>query len=170
MDLKQDPRPRLKTLPEFISAMGGIGLLPIMPGSWCSLIVALPVLLVPAEVMNVQLVYLCVALVSLALGLWSVPRVQQQWGSDPSAVVIDEALGMSITLLFPAASMGWVMWATALLFFRIFDVVKPWPISWINNRTNAWAVLADDVLAGVFAGIGVQLIAIALMGLGIVLL
>lgn len=100
--------------------------------------------------------------------LWSVPRIQGKWGHDPNVVVVDEAMGMCITFMFPAASMGWVMWACSVFLFRLFDVMKPWPISVINDRTEAWAVLGDDVLAGLFAGFSTQLIATALMALGIV--
>lgn len=103
-----------------------------------------------------------------AAGLWAVPKIQAKWGKDPSVVVIDEALGMSVTFLFPAASMGWAMWACSLFLFRLFDVMKPWPINVIDRRTEAWAVLGDDLLAGVLAGFSVQLIASALMAIGIV--
>ncbi len=160
-------RPPIRNLAEVLATTGGIGLLPIMPGSWCSIVVALPALFVVSTLEQLQLAYAIAAVLFCVAGFWSVPRIQKEWGSDPSVVVIDEAIGMSIVFLFPAASSGWVMWCTSLFLFRLFDVRKPWPISVINNRTEAWAVLADDVVAALFTGIAVQLIATALMVLGI---
>lgn len=162
------PRPKLSGAADYIATVGGIGLLPIMPGSWCSIAVALPALFVAMTIETTQIAYGIGLVVFTILGLWSVPRIQGKWGHDPNVVVVDEAMGMCITFLFPAASMGWVMWACSVFLFRLFDVMKPWPISVINDRTEAWAVLGDDVLAGLFAGFGTQLIATALMVLGIV--
>ncbi len=139
-----------------------------MPGSWCSVLIALPALFLPMSVAVTQLSYGIAAIVFAVLGLWSVVRIQAKWGHDPNVVVIDEAVGMSITFLFPAASSGWAMWACAVFLFRVFDVVKPWPIGAINDRTEAWAVLGDDVLAGLVAGVGVQLVSTVLMALGII--
>ncbi len=139
-----------------------------MPGSWCSLIIAIPALVLPMTVAETQVMYAIGAVIFGALGLWSVPRIQSKWGHDPNVVVVDEALGMCLTFLFPAASSGWAMWACSVFLFRVFDVVKPWPIGAINDRTEAWAVLGDDVLAGLVAGLGVQLVSTVLMALGIV--
>ena len=161
-------RPSLSGVADYVVTVGGIGLLPIMPGSWCSIVVALPALLIPMSYETTHWAYAIGSVLFFVAGLWSIPRVQAKWGKDPSVVVIDEAVGMCVTFLFPAATMGWVMWACSLFLFRLFDVMKPWPISAIDKRSEAWAVLGDDILAGVFAGLSVQLISTALMFLGIV--
>lgn len=136
----------------WIATCGGIGLLPIMPGTWCSIIVALPALLLPFEwEAYTRLGYLIFFFMIVAAGWWSVVRIQPVWGHDPSIVVVDEAMGMALILILPYAYMGWMWWCGAVLLFRIFDVQKPWPISWINARTESWAVWADDILAAVFA-------------------
>ncbi|MCX6139557.1 MAG: phosphatidylglycerophosphatase A [Candidatus Kapabacteria bacterium] len=162
------PRPKLSGVADYVATVGGIGLLPIMPGSWCSIIVALPALFVSMTVETTHFAYATASIVFALAGLWAIPKIQGKWGHDPSVVVIDEALGMSVTFIFPAASMGWAMWACSLFLFRLFDVMKPWPISAIDRRTESWAVLGDDLLAGVLAGISVQLLATALMAIGIV--
>jgi len=161
-------RPKLSGVADYIATVAGIGLLPIMPGTWCSIFVALPALFLAVTIDTIQIGYGIASLVFLITGLWSVPRIQHKWGKDPSVVVIDEALGMSIVFLFPAASTGWAMWVCSLFLFRLFDVMKPWPIDAIDKRSEPWAVLGDDLLAGLLAGICVQLVAAALMALGIV--
>lgn len=160
-------RPKLSGVADYIVTVAGIGLLPIMPGSWCSIVIALPALFLAVSIESIQIGYGLASLAFLVAGLWSVPRIQKKWGKDPSVVVIDEALGMSVVFLFPAASMGWAMWACALFLFRLFDVMKPWPINVIDKRSEPWAVLGDDLLAGLLAGVCVQLIATAMMTLGI---
>jgi phosphatidylglycerophosphatase A len=142
-----------------------------MPGSYCSILVALPalyaLLFTTWPVQTAQWFYAAAFFVFMLLGTWSVRHVQKSWGHDPSVVVIDEAAGMCLTLLFPMTHASPELWALALLLFRVFDVVKPWPISIVNDRTEAWAVMGDDLLAGLAAGFSTQLIAAALAGLGI---
>jgi phosphatidylglycerophosphatase A len=128
------PRPNLSGAADYIATVGGIGLLPIMPGSW-----------------------------------WSVGKIQAKWGHDPSVVVVDEAAGMSLVFLAPAAHDGLALWACAVFLFRVFDVAKPWPMSYVNDRTEAWAVIGDDILAGIATFIAVQLVSRALLALGIIL-
>jgi phosphatidylglycerophosphatase A len=69
--------------------------------------------------------------------------------------------------MFPMAYNGLALWATAVLLFRIFDVMKPWPMNIINDRTEAWAVMGDDLVAGLVAGFSTQLVGAALLALGI---
>jgi len=148
-------RPRLDSLHALVATVGGIGLLPIAPGTWCSFIVAAPVVVLPwlgitIEHDSFRVGYLVLALCLLPLSMWSITGVQRTWGTDPKNVVIDEAIGMAIILGLPFAYHTVWWWLASVLLFRVFDVQKPWPLSAINRRTEAWAVIADDVLAAVF--------------------
>jgi phosphatidylglycerophosphatase A len=169
------PRPKLTGTADYIATVGGIGLLPIMPGSWCSVVIAIPAalpLLIPSlgiSTSSLQLGYGVAMIVFIALGWWSVGRIQSKWVHDPSVFVLDEAAGMSLVFLAPAAHDGLALWACAVFLFRVFDVAKPWPMSYVNDRTDAWAVIGDDLLAGVAAVIGLQLVSRALMAIGIML-
>lgn len=153
--------------------MFGIGNLPIMPGTWCSIAVALPALVVPVEWEHwTRAVYGIFAIVFTIASVWSVRQLQDAWGHDPSIVVVDEAAAMALVLVLPHAYWSWYWWCGAVLLFRIYDVQKPWPISRLNNRTEPWSVVADDLLAAVFAVITLHLAflglqVLALTGLGI---
>jgi phosphatidylglycerophosphatase A len=163
--------PKLTSLQDYIATFGGVGLLPIMPGSYCSVLVALPALYLSlfttVSSTSIMIGYGVAAVVFAIIGHWSIKHIQGVWGHDPSVVVIDEAVGMSLTLMFPAASAGLALWMTAVLLFRIFDVMKPWPMNVINDRTEAWAVIGDDAAAGLVAGIATQIVAAAIMTLGL---
>jgi phosphatidylglycerophosphatase A len=85
-------------------------------------------------------------------------------GQDPSEVVIDELAGQWIALLFPSLAFwfnghdGWLPWpayVSAFLFFRLFDIWKPWIIGRADRRNDAAGVMLDDLWAGLFAGIAV---------------
>jgi phosphatidylglycerophosphatase A len=135
-----------------VAGLGGVGLLPIAPGSWASFVIALPAFyttwLSTGE--RPYLLFGIAAAVFTVLGLMSIDRVQQRWGTDPGFVVIDEAAGMALILAMPYAYHSWFWCLSAVMLFRIYDVWKPWPISRINDRHEPWAVIADDLLAAVF--------------------
>ncbi|MGL6208645.1 MAG: phosphatidylglycerophosphatase A family protein [Paracoccaceae bacterium] len=88
-------------------------------------------------------------------------------GDDPSEVVIDEVAGQWIALCFPSFAF-WNMglegfpypgWVAAFLFFRLFDIWKPWVIGWADRRGDPAGVMLDDLLAGVAAGLAVMVAA-----------
>ncbi|MFQ5777365.1 MAG: phosphatidylglycerophosphatase A [Terriglobia bacterium] len=151
-----------------LAAGFGLGYLPLAPGAWGSL--ASVLLFVPLyyglEGPTLQLAYFFL-LVGLALtALWSTERALEHWKSaDPRAIVIDEILGQWVThaglmaataLGLPAAVAGprWQYLLTGFILFRVFDVVKPFPIRRSERLPGAYGVVLDDVLAGFYAGAG----------------
>ncbi len=147
-------RPRLSLL---IASVGGVGHLPIMPGTWGSLVVLLPALVLPQST-TTPITYGVVAAIFIVLSLWSIPHAQREWGKDPGAVVIDEAAGMSLMLADPLlhSSPWWLL--VAFFVFRVYDVAKPFPINRINDGTSAFSVLADDLLAAVYGLVTLHLL------------
>ena len=91
-----------------------------------------------------------------ALGVWVSNKVEADWGSDSSKVVIDEVAGMCITLLFVPVTVKFLI--IGFVLFRFFDIVKPLFIKKAEVLPGGWGVMADDVLAGVFANIILQMI------------
>jgi phosphatidylglycerophosphatase A len=86
-----------------------------------------------------------------ALSIYATHRFEKQNGShDAKEVVVDELVGCLIALTFVPVSPIWMI--AAFVGFRFFDIVKPWPISFIDRQKSSWAVIGDDVLAGIFAG------------------
>ena len=99
-------------------------------------------------------VALLVTLVITAIGVWSAGSVEKYWGVDNNRVVIDEIAGMCISLVFVPVSLGTMV--TAFVLFRFFDIAKPAYIRKAENLPGGWGVMADDVLAGIYTNIILQ--------------
>jgi len=81
--------------------------------------------------------------------------------SDPGEIVADELAGQAVAFLAVAFLFGgsvsvsqiWITTGLGFLLFRLFDIVKPWPIHKLEKLPEGWGILADDILAGVFAAV-----------------
>ncbi|HSC38727.1 MAG TPA: phosphatidylglycerophosphatase A [Chitinophagaceae bacterium] len=85
----------------------------------------------------------------LLIGVWSAGEVEPWWGKDSSRVVIDEVAGMMVTLLFIPLYPRYVI--AGLVLFRFFDIAKPFFIRRLEKLPKGWGVMADDLLAGIYA-------------------
>ncbi len=99
---------------------------------------------------------LLLLLIILVLGFWSSEAVEKDWGNDNQKVVIDEVAGMCISLVF--IPLDWVYFGIAFILFRLFDIYKPLYIKKIEQYPGAIGVMGDDIVAGLYAQIGIQLI------------
>ncbi len=148
---------------KIITTVFGVGYLRPAPGTWASAF-ALAVGLAINTVLGFPALVLATVLVT-ALGFWACGRdLAGRPGADPSEVVIDEVAGQWIALLFPACAFWWrgwegVMpypgWVAAFVFFRLFDIWKPWLVGRADRRGDAAGVMLDDLWAGLFAGVAV---------------
>ena len=91
-------------------------------------------------------------------GVWSANKMEAVWGKDDNRVVIDEIAGMCITLLFVPVTLGYIV--TGFILFRFFDIVKPMFIRRLELLSGGWGVMADDILAGIYANAVLQFIII----------
>lgn len=132
----------------FISLGFGSGLMPKAPGTYGSL-AALPIcMLLVYQPWQVQI---AVAVFTFFLGWYTSSVTEKAMGMhDNSAIVIDEFDGMFISIIcFPSV---WYYAILAFVLFRIFDILKPFPICMLDNRIGGGlGVMLDDVLAGLFA-------------------
>lgn len=138
------------------------------PGTWGSL-AALPVFYGLYQVGGPFLA-LAFIIAAFVAGLWATAReTAGKDDHDPSEIVIDEVVGQGIAL-FPVLFGAWHVgaevlalypgWIAAFLLFRLFDISKPWLVGRADRRGDAMGVMLDDVWAGVFAAIGVVLLAV----------
>ena len=133
----------------------GLGLAPRAPGTWGTLL-GLPLFwLVVDEAWPVQAAWWAAI---FALGWWAARRAEKELGRhDAPQVVIDEAAGYLTTMfLAPNRPECWIL---GFIFFRFFDIFKPWPVSWADRRLpGGFGVMADDFLAGVYAWLALRLV------------
>ena len=131
--------------PAHFLALGfGAGLIPKAPGTWGTL-VAFPVFAL-AQIGGTVAVA-AAALVFFVVGIWAANVTGRALGvADHGGIVIDEIAAFLLVLVFTPAKPAW--WLIAFLLFRLFDIVKPWPIR-MADRTikGGFGVMFDDVLA-----------------------
>ena len=128
----------------------GAGLLPRAPGTWGSL-VALPFIWYARATFGSFGLALALA-VTFAAGCWaSAVFVARTGERDPPRVVVDEVVGQGLTLVIAPADP--FLYLLGFLLFRLFDIVKPWPIGWVERKAGTvLGIMLDDVLAAVYAG------------------
>jgi len=177
------PEPGAKRSPKDYLALAiatcGVGYLPLAPGTWGSLVGIGVYLAVRAAAMtfffdwaatggaNLLQVYYGVLVVELVfvvvlslVGTWAASQTEKLAGTkDPSKVVIDEVAGQFIALLPVPFLVDPAWWSLILAFalFRLFDIVKPYPARRLENIKGGLGVMADDLIAGVYAAIGVMI-------------
>lgn len=152
---------------KLIATFFGVGYLKPAPGTWGSL-AALPLAWLVAQASGFWGLVL-VGLICFFAGIWATDQhTKGQDNHDPSEVVIDELVGQWIALLpviYGANAMQadllalWPGWIGAFVLFRFFDITKLGPVGWADRRNDPVGVMLDDVIAGVFAAIGVLALA-----------
>jgi len=138
-----------RTVPLALATVFGVGYAPVAPGTFGSaagLLLWWPLHSASAGVQAVAIVAL------FAIGSWSGSVAERHFGrTDPSQVVIDEVMGMLITLfLIPV---GWRGAAAGFLLFRLADVVKPFPANRFERLPGGIGVMADDAMAAIYANL-----------------
>ena len=137
----------------------GVGTLKPGPGTWGSLATVLlwaGIAHYTPTAFRLPLNIL-LAILAVAVGIPAATRVARATGKkDPQIVVIDEVAGQLITLL--GAPMGWKAFLAGLILFRAFDMTKPWPVRSLEALPEGTGIVVDDVGAGVYALIIMQLL------------
>ena len=146
----------------------GLGFLPIAPGTFGSMPVAIVFGLMvrcgaPAFAILVVMAIFAVA-GSVVCVVFSPAIIAATGKTDPAEVVADEFAGQAVTFFVLSVFLAstaplWMVFA-AFVLFRIFDVIKPWPIKKLEKLPSGWGILADDLLAGIYAA---ALLFVALM-------
>lgn len=148
----------METLAVVLATVGGVGRVPLAPGTAGSL-VALPLLPLLASLrVTAPAAYFTVVMTIVGVAIWSAGRAEQVLGGhDHSCIVVDEVAGLVVAGLFLPGS--WLAAGVAFVFFRLFDVWKPFPAGAIDRRLNGGlGVVGDDLIAGLYAGLAARLV------------
>lgn len=136
-----------------------VGYAPAAQGTIGSLWGPVICLLVPES--RLFIVWLLLPVLFLT-GVWASARAELYWGHDPGRVVIDEVLGVLVTLAFIPVSVTAV--CVGFFLFRFFDIFKPPPIRYFEKLPHGWGVMTDDLVAGIFANCVLRLLIISFPG------
>jgi phosphatidylglycerophosphatase A len=146
--------PRLLLHPLDFLALGfGSGLVPRAPGT-AGTVAAIPIYLL-VSALNLPVYLVLVALMFLA-GIAICAHTARRLGvHDHPGIVWDEIVGYLVTMALAPA--GWLWIVIGFVLFRLFDIVKPWPIRWLDKHVHGgFGIMLDDLLAGLFAAAVLQ--------------
>jgi phosphatidylglycerophosphatase A len=142
-----------------ISTFGYVGFFPVAPGTAGSF----AALVCYALVRWIDLPILELAAIGavFAVGVWASTRSEALLGgTDPGPIVIDEVLGMLVTLAWLPLSLTGVI--VGFVLFRCYDVVKPYPARRFEDLPGGWGVMLDDAMAGIYGQVTMRLLVWAL--------
>lgn len=145
----------LKNPIHFLALGFGSGLAAKAPGTFGTL-AAVPLYLLLAQLPLSW--YLAVTLVCVLAGIYICDKAAKDMGvHDHGAIVWDEVAGLLITMIAAPAGVLWLI--VGFVLFRLFDIIKPWPIRWLDAKVEGgFGIMIDDVLAGIFALVCLQVI------------
>jgi len=142
------------TRPSHFLAFGfGAGAMPVMPGTFGTL-AAVPLYYVLAPLPLEY--YAAVVSAMLLLGIWLCHVTARDLGvHDHSGIVWDEIVGYLLTMM--ASPPGWMWVAAGFVLFRLFDILKPWPIHLADRKVGGgFGIMLDDIIAGLYAWLAMQ--------------
>jgi phosphatidylglycerophosphatase A len=139
----------------FVATVAYCGYAPIAPGTFGSAAGLLIYLVVVATRSPAVEIILIVG--TLIAGVWSATQAERHFdGIDPGPVVIDEVLGMLVTLAF--IPVGWSGALSGFVIFRVFDVIKPYPANRLEHLPGGLGIMADDAMAGIYSNVCLRLL------------
>ena len=155
MDSQIRLRVNMRNPVHFLALGFGSGLAPKMPGTFGTL-AAIPLVMLLGTTLTLS-AYLAVTLIACVVGVWLCGKTAQDMGvHDDSSIVWDEIAGMLITMI--AVPLTWQNLLVGFALFRLFDIVKPWPISYLDKHLHGGlGIMLDDIIAGFFALGGLHL-------------
>jgi phosphatidylglycerophosphatase A len=146
------PNPKSRIPALVLATTFGVGYIPFAPGTFGSAAGLILWMLVP----HTPMVQATAIVVLFAVGSWSGTVAEHHFGkTDPGQVVIDEVMGIFITLFMNPV--GWKGAVAAFLLFRVADIVKPWPANTLERLPGGIGVMADDGMAAVYANLALRL-------------
>jgi phosphatidylglycerophosphatase A len=134
-----------------IATAFGVGYLPVAPGTFGSLVGLVLWWLLPSSTPAQAIAILA----TFVLGSWAGTIAEHHFGrTDPGQVVVDEVMGMLITLFLNPV--GWIGALIGFFLFRLFDVIKPYPSNRLERLPGGLGVMADDGMAAIYANLALR--------------
>ena len=145
-----------------IASFWGVGYFPVAPGTAGAFVGAILFYLLHWGFIALEIDQafsiassLLLIIVTTLIANRSINKLKSEWEHDASQIVVDEVVGVWISLLF--IPFNWVYYLIGFGLFRFFDIAKPLGIKKVDKLNSEWSVMLDDILAGVYANICFQL-------------
>lgn len=150
----------MKTIYKLTATAFGAGYSPFAPGTMGAIVGCLALWLFEKynliSTTSTPLLFIGLIVIVTIMGIIATDKLEDEWGKDPSKVVLDEVIGMWITMMFVPLSFLNILIGFGL--FRFFDIAKPLGIRKLEQLKGGVGVMADDILAGIYANIVLQII------------
>lgn len=151
-------------VPKLISTALGVGYSPLAPGTAGSIFALLIYLIFPENIF----VYSIGIIILFFIGVWAATITEREYiekhgqekGHDPQIVVVDEVVGTLIALIAIPVTWYWIL--AGFFLFRFFDITKIYPINITQRIPRGWGIMMDDVLAGIFANLALQIVRLSI--------
>ena len=144
---------------EYLSTLFGIGYFPKAPGTAGTLFAAIVYFALPDHWFSGwqnSTLALIVILIGSVISVFFISKAEEGLGHDNGKIVLDEFWGYFIAVLFLPKTL--IVIIAAFVLFRIFDILKPEPVNILQKLPKGWGVMADDIMAGVYANIVLQIV------------
>lgn len=152
-----NPDHKVSFFSEVFSSTLWVGHIPVASGTFGTFF-GLLFFFIP--IFNTYYILIPAIIICFLLGVFTSEQMIKRYGHDPSVVVIDEVVGVWITMLFVVHVMEYVdlqlqliTLGIAFLTFRFFDIIKVWPSKHFDRMNSGWGIMMDDIIAGLYAGI-----------------
>lgn len=150
----------MKFIYKLLATALGVGYSPFAPGTAGAIIGCAALWLLEKYYListtTTPFLFISLIVVTIIMGIIATDKLEPEWGKDPSKVVLDEVIGMWITMMF--VQFTWLNVLIGFVLFRFFDIAKPLGIRKLEKLKGGVGVMADDMLAGIYANIVLQII------------
>lgn len=156
MSVISAPQNKSESLPfsvRFVATGFFSGYSPFVPGT-CGSIVGILIYAIPG--FETPLIIISISILCFIIGAYVSSVMENKLGDDPSVVVIDEIVGMWISLILLPKTFLVIL--ITFFFFRAYDIFKPQPARYAEKYKNGWGIMLDDVVAGIYANISVRIL------------
>lgn len=139
-----------------IVSVGGIGFLPLAPGTWASMFACIVWYFISRLAGDHYSWQVILVIAALLIGIIASGKAVTDEDKDPSHIVIDELAGMWISIIVIPATIPNLI--AGFILFRFFDITKPFGIKRMENYRSGWGIMLDDALAGIYSNILLRVI------------
>ncbi len=132
------------------------GYFPVAPGTAGSILALIPAIFIMVYAHYPYIWLSVLILIFTILGVVGSTIMERHWCKDPQQIVVDEAVGMWISILF--IPFRWYLVVASFVLFRFFDIFKPLGLRKVQNLKGGYGVMADDILAGILTNVIIQIV------------
>lgn len=151
----------MKELSKCIASGFYSGFIPVAPGTFGTAVGSLVIIFLwRFDLLQTYYFLTLFTIITLIVGYASILSLPSDWAHDDQKIVIDEVLGLFVSMLF--IPVNWQTLVASFILFRIFDIWKPLGIRKFDNSNSQFSVLADDIVAGIYANLSLRILVLLL--------